>query len=120
MGPLGRQQRHSAAGGWSREPYLVRLAPEGWKEQHGSQPGPQLGEPYEQQPHLSVSAKETRSAWARLIAKVYEVDPLRCLRCGSKMKVKAVITDPQQVRRILRHLINTGAAPPDLDLGSAS
>jgi hypothetical protein len=53
-----------------------------------------------------------------LIAKVYEVDPLRCLRCGSKMKVKAVITDPEQVRRILRHLIKTGAAPPDLDPAS--
>ena len=31
------------------------------------------------------------------------------------MRVMAVITDPEQVRRILRHLINTGAAPPDLD-----
>ena len=48
------------------------------------------------------------------------------------MKVMAVITDPQQVRRILRHLVKTGAAPlsrqhcaavreaPDLDLSSLS
>jgi hypothetical protein len=105
---------------WSDRPYLVRLAPAGWREQHGSQSEPQPGLPPEQEPHLSVSARETRSAWARLIAKVYEVDPLVCPRCGSKMKVKAVITDPQQLRRILRHLIKTGAAPPDLDLASAS
>jgi hypothetical protein len=31
------------------------------------------------------------------------------------MKVPAVITDPPQVRRILLHLIKTGAAPPGLD-----
>jgi hypothetical protein len=34
------------------------------------------------------------------------------------MKVLAVITDAQQVRRILRHLIKTGAAPPGLDASS--
>jgi hypothetical protein len=31
------------------------------------------------------------------------------------VKVLALITDPQQCRRILLHLIKTGAAPPDLD-----
>ena len=94
--------------------------PTSWKEQHALQSASPLGQPHEQEPHLSVSQKETRSAWARLIAKVYEVDPLRCARCGSKMRVMAVITDPQQVRRILRHLVKTGAAPPDLDLSSLS
>jgi DNA-directed RNA polymerase subunit RPC12/RpoP len=107
-------------GTWSRKPYLVRLAPEGWKEQHALQSVSHLGQPHEQEPHLSVSQEETRSAWARLIAKIYEVDPLRCARCGSKMRVMGVITDPEQVRRILRHLVKTGAAPPDLDLSSLS
>ena len=62
-----------------------------------------------------------------MLAKIYEVDvtggsgaqprgsPLKCSRCGSPMKVLAVITDPTQVRRILLHLINTGAAPPGLN-----
>jgi hypothetical protein len=36
------------------------------------------------------------------------------------MRILAVITDAQQVRRILRHLIKTGAAPPGLDLASVS
>ena len=51
-------------GTWSRKPYLVRLAPEGWKEQQALQSEPHLGQSHEQQPHLSVSEKETRSAWA--------------------------------------------------------
>ncbi len=38
-----------------------------------------------------------------------------CCRCGSPMKVLAVITDPQQCRRILLHLIKTGVAPPDVE-----
>ena len=65
-----------------------------------------------------MSAKESRSGWARLLAKIYEADPLRCTRCGSQMRVLAVITDPQQVFRILRRLIKTGAAPPGLDAAS--
>ena len=40
------------------------------------------------------------------------MDALRCSRCGSPMKVLAVITDPSEVRRILLHLIKTGLAPP--------
>ena len=34
------------------------------------------------------------------------------------MKVIAVITDPAQVLRILRHLIKTGKPPPGLDPAS--
>ena len=31
------------------------------------------------------------------------------------MRIMAVITEPQQVRKILLHLIKTGKAPPGLD-----
>ena len=34
-----------------------------------------------------------RSAWARVLKKVFEVDPLLCPRCGTPMKVVAWITD---------------------------
>ncbi len=63
----------------------------------------------------AVPQHASRSAWARLIAKVYEVEPLICPRCGSEMKVIAVITDAAEVRKTLRHLIKTGRAPPGLD-----
>jgi hypothetical protein len=52
---------------------------------------------------------------ARLIDGVYEVDPLCCPRCGSEMKPIAVITDPPEVRKILRYLVKIGRAPPGLD-----
>jgi hypothetical protein len=34
------------------------------------------------------------------------------------MKIIAVITDPAQVLRILRHLVKTGKLPPGLDPAS--
>ena len=52
------------------------------------------------------------SVWARLIAKVYEVNPLVCTKCGAEMKVVAVIMDSFEVKKILRHLVKTGKSPP--------
>ncbi len=49
------------------------------------------------QPELSVSAKQSRDAWAWLVKTIYDVDPLSCPRCHSPMKVIAVITDPARV-----------------------
>ncbi len=48
--------------------------------------------------------KECRRAWARLIYQVYEVDPLKCPRCGKRMKLIAFIQDRHEVVRILKHL----------------
>ena len=58
------------------------------------------------------------STWAILIAQVYEVDPLECTRCHSPMKVIAVIIEPEEVRKILQHLVKVGRPPPGLDLVS--
>ena len=44
-----------------------------------------------------------RASWARLMRKVFEVDPLRCPRCGDTMEVVAWITEPKVVARILKH-----------------
>ena len=49
-------------------------------------------------------AARARSAWARLIHKVHEVDPLVCARCDGLMKVIALIDDAQVMERILTHL----------------
>src|SRR5947207_9207041 len=37
-----------------------------------------------------------------IFAKVFEVDPLRCV-CGSTMRVVAFILDPAVIRKILQH-----------------
>jgi hypothetical protein len=44
------------------------------------------------------------AAWVRLIQKVYEVDPLACVNCGSNMRIIALIDDVDVVERILKHL----------------
>jgi len=43
--------------------------------------------------HDSEYIKDVRSAWARLINKVYEVDPLICPHCGGEMRFLAVIKE---------------------------
>jgi hypothetical protein len=41
-------------------------------------------------------------SWARLIAKVYQVDPLVCVRCGQRMSILAFVSAVRVGRRILR------------------
>jgi len=38
-----------------------------------------------------------------------------CPRCGAEMKILAVITDTHEVKKILKHLVKTGKAPPGVD-----
>jgi len=49
-----------------------------------------------------------------MIRKVYDVDPLRCPRCGGRMIVVAFLTEPAVVDRTVRHLELTFVAekPP--------
>ena len=101
-------------GKWIEKPYVVRLAPDGWRQKHLDSPdSPETQEEYN--PDCSVCSSESKVAWAQLIAKVYEVDPMVCGRCGSPMRILAIITDPEEVKKILRHLVKTGKPPPGLD-----
>jgi hypothetical protein len=71
---------------------------------------------------------EVRRAWAYLVAKVYEVDPLICPDCGGRMRVIAYIQDRDVIWKILNHLglleedpSNTlGRSPPDDDAPARS
>jgi len=58
--------------------------------------------------------KAFRKSWARLIQKIYEVDPLVCPKCQGKMRVIGSIEDPSVIRAILEHLglWLTRAKPP--------
>ena len=47
---------------------------------------------------------QRRRSWARLLKKIYEVDPLRCPHCGSEMQIIAWIEQSEVIRKILRHL----------------
>jgi hypothetical protein len=53
--------------------------------------------------------------WARLMKKVFELDPLLCPKCGSQMQIKAFITNPYEIDRISKNLgIPNQRAPPPL------
>jgi hypothetical protein len=47
--------------------------------------------------------------WAALLQRTFEVDVLACPKCGGRLQVLAVVTEPEPVRRILLHL----SMPPD-------
>jgi hypothetical protein len=58
------------------------------------------------------ATRAARAAWARLIKKVYEADPLVCPHCGGEMRFLAVIEAPLVIERILRHLGLWDPRPP--------
>jgi hypothetical protein len=89
---------------WSRIPYLLRLAPEGRQREHAPLPAAHIAVP-DQLNDGHVSAQQSGAAWARLLKKLYEVDPLTCPRCAQPVRVLAVIPDPLQVLGILRYLL---------------
>lgn len=97
-------------------PHVVRLAPPGWKKEHLQTPQAVQTDPEESS--FSVSDKESISTWAKLIAQVYEIDPLVCPRCHSEIRILAVINEPQEIRKILRHLLKIGRSPPRFDPAS--
>jgi hypothetical protein len=51
-----------------------------------------------------ISRKAFRKNWARLIQKIYNVDPLLCPKCLGSMRIIAFIEDQQIVKKILQHL----------------
>ncbi len=69
------------------------------------------------------------STWARLIRKVFEVDILKCRKCGGGMRVIAFVSDFQETEKILKHIgeetvrplpLNpkpTETRPPDSEFG---
>jgi hypothetical protein len=82
-------------GRWSQMPHVAARAPEGWRESHLSEasavedPG---FEPLDDGEEVTVNAR--KRAWARLLAKVYEIDPLVCPKCGSEMKCSFATAKP--------------------------
>jgi Zn finger protein HypA/HybF involved in hydrogenase expression len=70
-----------------------------------------LGLEKEEAPNIDVkviddlpSEKSCRKSWSQLIYKIYEVDPLKCPKCGSEMKIIAFIQDYQEIKKILKCL----------------
>ncbi len=61
--------------------------------------------------NLQPRPKMGSKTWARLISKVYEVDPLKCEGCGKEMTLIAFIKDAINITKILTHLSEEVEAP---------
>ena len=53
-----------------------------------------------------------RMRWAWLLQRVFDIDALRCPRCGSTLRLIAAIEDPLVARKILECLGLPARAPP--------
>ncbi len=53
-----------------------------------------------------------RQAWARLIRRVFEVNPMVCPRCQLEMEAVALITEPAVIDKLLRHRNKYGLTSP--------
>ncbi len=51
-----------------------------------------------------MSRKASQKNWARLIQKIYHVDPLLCPKCSGPMRVISFIDDSEIIKKILKHL----------------
>ena len=69
----------------------------------------------------TAERRRLRRAWAQMIRRIYEADPLTC-RCGAQMRILALILDPRVVTKILRHIGEKATAreraPPSSALAS--
>src|SRR5262245_18717922 len=55
---------------------------------------------------LQETAQKTSKvsfSWAKLLARIYDVDPLLC-GCGKEMKIIKIVIDPTQVWRVLKKI----------------
>jgi len=53
---------------------------------------------------IHVPRKRFNKSWARLIQKVYNVDPLICPLCKGKMRIIAFIEEEALIKTILKHM----------------
>jgi len=52
----------------------------------------------------NMKRKKFNKSWAKLIHKVYNVDPLKCSQCGGNMKIISFIEEESLIKKILKHL----------------
>jgi hypothetical protein len=105
-----------ARGTWKDRPALRARAPLHWYGRQAVEPPTPTGTPKDQAQggplHGHLSTLSSRKAWARLLAKVYELDVMACPQCGSRMEVIAVILDPAEILKIIACLAKHGRGPP--------
>lgn len=57
-------------------------------------------------------SKLRKQSWARLLRKVYEIDPFVCPKCQGAMSVVAIIEDPKELAKIIEWAKQQEREPP--------
>lgn len=78
----------------------------------GVDPEPMAPNAVPEAPEEPTHRKAARYVWALLLARIYEVLPLVCPKCGGDMRIIAFINDGQVIREILGHLGEPTSAAP--------
>ena len=89
---------------WQERPNIYSLAPESWQKGHPRESKIVPAIPQEKPETVQVSdawSKLRKQSWARLLQKVYEVDPFVCPKCQGTMSVVAIIEDPKELAKII-------------------
>jgi hypothetical protein len=89
---------------WQQRSGIYHLAPESWKQAHQLRTSTN-----EEAKPAALDSTDTpdawsrlrRQSWARLLQKVYEVDPFICPKCQGTMTVVATIEDPVELDKII-------------------
>ena len=51
-----------------------------------------------------VNAASNYIDWRTLLARVYDIDSLKCPKCGGQLRMIAVLTEPEPIRPILESI----------------
>ncbi len=67
----------------------------------------------------SAERRRRRRSWARMLARIYQVEPLLCT-CGALMKIISFITEHRVIHKILDHVRGLekkqGRGPPEAEI----
>jgi hypothetical protein len=63
-------------------------------------------------PAITPARRQAAFLWVRLLARIYDVLPLVCPRCGGEMRLIAFITEPTAIGAILTHIGESITPPP--------
>jgi hypothetical protein len=89
---------------WQERPNIYRLATEIWQKGHPNKSPIVDAKLPEDASTVEVPdswSKLRKQSWARLLQKVYEVDPFICPKCQGTMSVVAIIEDPKELTKII-------------------
>ena len=79
-------------------------------------PRDQSDAPEQPEERVPVTELARRLDWATLLMRVFAIDVLECPRCEARMRVLALISQPDVIEQILSHL-GLPVTPPDASRG---